>query len=445
MAPPETSKLSRKGLAEGSMGLLAIVTLGVSTVAPAYALTATIGPTALVVGEQMPAVFLVGFIPMLLVALGYRELNADAPDSGTSFTWATKAFGPYIGWLGGWGLVSATVIVLSNLAGIAVEFFYLLISEIFRVPAIADWSDNLAVNIPTCLVFMAAAVWVCYRGATATKALQYTLVVLQITVLVWYSIAAWRAVGAAPALVIFVILALYLAVSVSTMRFAGLGDTGLGLSNPETGENALAEMAVPVMGPFAVLVALAVLASSVASRQSTFVSPARTLLAMGHYRAIAERFAWVHPKYRSPGYATIVAGVVAGIFYSVMHVVSDHVLADTILTLGMMICFYYGLTAFACVFYFRRTLLLSPRNFFLRGAAPFAGGLVLAAVFVETALDSMNPQFGSGSSVFGVGLVFLLAVGIILLGVAIMLVISRHRPGFFLGETLRRDTPNFTG
>jgi amino acid transporter len=494
------SKLSRKGLAEGSMGLLAIVTLGVSTVAPAYALTATMGPTALVVGDHMPAVFLVGFIPMLLVALGYRELNADAPDSGTSFTWATKAFGPYVGWLGGWGLVSATVIVLSNLAGIAVEFFYLLLSEIFRVPAIADWPDHLAVNIATCLVFMAAAMWVCYRGPTATKAVQYTLVVLQVVVLAWYSIAAWIAAGDAPplpfswdwfnplsidsfaafaaglslsifiywgwdlcltlneeatdstktpgraaALVIFIILTLYLAVTVSTMRFAGLGDTGLGLSNPATGENVLAEMAVPVMGPFAVLVAVAVLASSVASLQSTFVSPARTLLAMGHYRAIAERFAWIHPKYRSPGYATIVAGVVAGVFYAVMHVVSDHVLADTILTLGMMICFYYGLTAFACVFYFRHTLRQSARNFFLRGVAPFTGGSILAAVFVETALDSMSPQFGSGSSVFGMGLVFLLAVGIILLGVVLMLVISWHRPGFFQGETLRRDTPSFTG
>ena len=492
------SKLSRKGLAEGSMGLLAIVTLGVSTVAPAYALTATIGPTALVVGEQMPAVFLVGFIPMLLVALGYRELNADAPDSGTSFTWATKAFGPYVGWLGGWGLVSATVIVLSNLAGIAVEFFYLLLAEIFRVPSIADWPDHLAVNIATCLVFMAAAMWVCYRGATATKAVQYALVLLQVVVLLWYSIAAWQAAGEAPALpfswdwfnplavdsfaafaagvslsifiywgwdicltlneeatdsaktpgraaalVIFIILTLYLSVSVSTLRFAGLGDTGL--DNPETGENILAELAVPVMGPFAVLVALAVLASSVASLQSTFVSPARTLLAMGHYRAIAERFAWIHPQYHSPGYATVVAGVVAGLFYAVMHVVSEHVLADTILTLGMMICFYYGLTAFACVFYFRHTLLLGARNFFLRGLAPLTGGLVLAAVFVETALDSMSPQFGSGSSVFGVGLVFLLGVGIILLGVILMLVISWHRPGFFRGETLRRDTPSFTG
>ena len=31
------------------------------------------------------------------------------------------AFGPWIGWMAGWGLVSATILVLSNLAGIAVE------------------------------------------------------------------------------------------------------------------------------------------------------------------------------------------------------------------------------------------------------------------------------------------------------------------------------------
>ena len=187
------------------------------------------------------------------------------------------------------------------------------------------------------------------------------------------------------------------------------------------------------------------LASSIASLQSTVVSPARTLLAMGHYRAIAERFAWIHPKYRSPGYATVVAGLAAAVFYAFMHVVSDHVLADTILTLGMMICFYYGLTAFACVYYFRQTLFHSARNFFLRGAAPFAGGLILAAVFLQTAYDSINTAFGSGSSVFGVGLVFLLGVGIIFLGVVVMMIIAWHRPGFFQGETLRQDTPTFEG
>lgn len=64
---------------------------------------------------------------MLLVAFAYRELNKAMPDCGTSFTWTVKAFGPRIGWMCGWGLVIATIIVLSNLAGVATSYFWLLV------------------------------------------------------------------------------------------------------------------------------------------------------------------------------------------------------------------------------------------------------------------------------------------------------------------------------
>jgi len=92
--------LKDKGLKHGAVGVFSSVVLGVASVAPAYALTATLGPTVSEVGLQMPAIFLAGFIPMLLVAYGYRELNREAPDAGTSFTWTTKAFGPHVGWMG---------------------------------------------------------------------------------------------------------------------------------------------------------------------------------------------------------------------------------------------------------------------------------------------------------------------------------------------------------
>ncbi|MFE6489756.1 hypothetical protein ACFVGN_43445, partial [Streptomyces sp. NPDC057757] len=105
-----------KGLRGNSVGLLGSVVLGVSTVAPVYCLTATLGPTVTAVGVQMPAVFLAGFLPMLLVAFAYKELNKDFPDCGTSFTWTVRAFGPRVGWMAGWGLTVATIIVLSNLA-----------------------------------------------------------------------------------------------------------------------------------------------------------------------------------------------------------------------------------------------------------------------------------------------------------------------------------------
>jgi hypothetical protein len=56
-------------------------------------------------------------------------------------------------------------------------------------------------------------------------------------------------------------------------------------------------------------------------------------------------------------------------------------------------------------------------------------------------VDSWSPDFGSGSEIFGVGLVFIIGVGILALGAVFMAVMARVRPGFFRGETLRKDTP----
>jgi hypothetical protein len=72
---------------------------------------------------------------------------------------------------------------------------------------------------------------------------------------------------------------------------------------------------------------------------------------------------------------------------------------------------------------------------------PLLGGVVLAVVFIQTAVDSWAPEFGSGSEIFGVGLVFVLGVGILLLGIVVMLVMARLRPGYFRGDTIRKDTP----
>ena len=188
-APPED--LGDKGLKHGSVGILSSVVLGVASVAPAYALTATLGPTVSEVGLQMPAIFLAGFIPMLLVAYSYREFNKVAPDAGTSFTWTTKAFGPHIGWLGGWGAVMAMIIVLSNLAGVAVSFLYLMLGEIFGSPALATLGDNVAVNIITCLAFIVVAMGISYRGMTTTKEVQYALVGIQMAVLALFVILAF--------------------------------------------------------------------------------------------------------------------------------------------------------------------------------------------------------------------------------------------------------------
>jgi hypothetical protein len=78
------------------------------------------------------------------------------------------------------------------------------------------------------------------------------------------------------------------------------------------------------------------------------------------------------------------------------------------------------------------------RAFFFKFLAPLLGGVILLVMFFKTAYDSMDPEYGSGSSVGGVGMVFILGLGVILLGMVIMLVMARIRPEFFKGQVLAR-------
>ena len=46
------------------------------------------------IGYRAPIVMVLAFVPMLLIALAFKYLNQADPDCGTTFTWATRAFGP---------------------------------------------------------------------------------------------------------------------------------------------------------------------------------------------------------------------------------------------------------------------------------------------------------------------------------------------------------------
>jgi amino acid transporter len=78
------------------------------------------------VGLQSPAIAVLAFVPMLLTSIGYSELNKADPDCGTTFTWATRAFGPRTGWAGGWGIIAADVLVMASLAQVAGQYGFLL-------------------------------------------------------------------------------------------------------------------------------------------------------------------------------------------------------------------------------------------------------------------------------------------------------------------------------
>ena len=102
--PPKVTELpQKKGLKPGALGLLPPPIIATASVAPAYSIAATLVFVVVAVGVQSPIVAILAFVPMLLTSIGYSELNKADPDCGTTFTWATRTFGPRTGWAGGRG------------------------------------------------------------------------------------------------------------------------------------------------------------------------------------------------------------------------------------------------------------------------------------------------------------------------------------------------------
>jgi hypothetical protein len=123
-----------------------------------------------------------------------------------------------------------------------------------------------------------------------------------------------------------------------------------------------------------------------------------------------------------------------------LSLVSTNALADSIASLGLAVAFYYGITAFACVVYFRRTVFRNARNFFLRGLLPLLGGIGMVVAFVIASISYLNPE--SGFTTFGsLGGIFVIGIGMLALGVPLMVACAVRLRAFFRGETLNADTP----
>jgi amino acid transporter len=489
--PPAHVK-SDKGLQADALGLVGNVVIGLAATAPAYSLAATMGYIVLAVGEKAPSIFVLAFIPMLMVAFAYRELARDTPDCGTTFTWGTKAFGPWIGWIGGWGLAVSAIIVLANVAEIAAIY-------LFRFVGLDSLAESMTAKVLLGCFFIIAMTAVSARGIVLSERIQNVLMAIQFVVLIAVSIIAlvrvfsgtagdqaitpqlswlWpsgldaSSIAAAVILCIFIywgwdaclavgeetrdsantpgkaaiittvlLLATYLLVAFAIQSFAGFGDTDIGLNNEENVDDVLTVLGDPVAGSIAAAaLLLTVSVSALSSTQTTILPTARGTLAMAVYEAIPKRFAYVHPRYMTPAFGTVVMGVAALGFYLLLSFISQNALADSIASLGLAVAFYYLITAFACTWYFRRTLLDSARNLFFRGIFPVLGGLAMVWAFFQSAIDMIKPDYGY--TAFGsIGGVFVFGVGMLVLGVPLMLAcFAFGTKRFFRGETLTSET-----
>ena len=181
-----------------------------------------------------------------------------------------------------------------------------------------------------------------------------------------------------------VLLGTYVLVTMAAQSFAGVGDKGIGLGNPDNSNDVINVLGHAVFGSsrigsvFTHLLLLMVLSSAAASTQTTILPTARTTLAMAVYRAIPTTFAKIHPRYQTPSVSTVAMGVVSAIVYvSINYLSAGSVISDSVTACGIFIALYYGITGFACAWFYRKTLTSNARDFWMQGVIPVLGGLIL--------------------------------------------------------------------
>jgi amino acid transporter len=510
-APPSlVEQQAEKGLKTGALGLVSSVVMGVASTAPAYSLAATLGLIVVTVGLGAPIVALIAFVPIFLTSIGYSELNKADPDCGTTFTWGTRAFGPRTGWAGGWAIVAADILVMMSLAQVAGQYVFQLFGAhgiggnptsgwvllvgilwivamtyiCYRGIEVSAMFQRvlLSIEVVMLLVFSVVALvrvgngnhpatsisptwaWLNPFHISSFSAFVSGIILMLFIYWGWDTAVAVneetkdpsKTPGRAAILSTVILLVTYVITIFAAQSFAGVGTTGTGLANQDNSGDVLSVLGSEVFGGagfglfLARLLILMVLTSAAASTQTTILPTARTTLSMAAYGALPKSFARMHPRYLTPTVSTIVMGLISIVLYIPFNYFSGgNMIYDAVTAIGLYIAFYYGLTGFACAWYYRKTLTSSARNLWMQGILPALGGLLMYfaggwSVWADWDYASDN-SYTSWLMPFWphwyIGGVFLIAFFSALAGLALGIYMRFARPAFFKKQTLTRATP----
>jgi amino acid transporter len=472
--------IADKGLKAGAIGFVSNIVIGTASVAPAYSLAATLGFIAAIngIGVHSPGVMIAAFVPMLLIAAAYRHLNRADPDCGTTFAWATRAVGPPLGWINGWAIFAADVIVMASLADVAATYTYQLFG----------WSygqNHTWVIIVGAVAWIVLMTWICHRGIELSARLQQLLLSYEVVMLLIFAGVALATVyihhpahsmtvqpswlnpfaggfspmvdgvllavfiywgwdsgvavneetkdrrngpGIAAIISTLLLVVIYVVVSSAAQSYGG---TGFLIKNST---DVLTPLGPSVLGSVGnKLLIIAILFSASASTQTTILPTARTTLSMARWGALPAAFGRVHPRFRTPTLSTLGMGALS-IVWTVLLLAfnpSGHVLGDAITALGFMIAFYYGFTGIACVVYFRRRIFRSVKDFLWVGVAPLAGALILFGIFGKAFHDYSNSGVSYSNPILGIQTPIFIGVGGLIVGIVLMIVAIPFQREYF--------------
>jgi amino acid transporter len=474
-ASDSSSTSAEPELKHGAIGFIDALVIGLASTSPAYSLAAVIGSIVALVGVYAPGVLLASFVPMLLIASAFYYLNKVDPDCGTTFSWVTRAMGPWFGWIGGWAISMTGVLVVGSLADVAVRFG-------LRAFGLDDLADNTPVVMVLTVLVIIAMTALCVIGTEVTAKFQNVLILAQVvSLLIFAVVALYRAIsgdspleaetpsiswlnpfaeggaaltaglllgvfaywgwesavnlteetqdsestpGKAAIFSTVVLLVTYVSVAYAVVAFAG---TTFLADNAGEEESIFALLGEQVLGGWDWILLLAVSTSALASTQTTIIPASRTGLSMARRMAMPHRLAHIHPRYRTPDVSTWTVAAIAIAWYVVINIISENALFDSLTALSLLIAFYYALTGIACAIYYRKQLLRSASNLLLIGVGPVIGSIMLIWLLIRSISDLNDPESSStGVAWFGFGPPLVIGVAIFLVGVVFMVAWRWH-------------------
>jgi amino acid transporter len=478
--PRDTSAPGEKGLKAGALGYMSNLVIAIASTAPAYSLATTLGFVAAVGGitTHAPAVLLVSFVPILFISAAYRYLNLADPDAGTSFAWGTRALGPHMGWINGWAIFLADVIVMASLSEIASVYTFDLVGW-------TSASTSTTAIIIGSVVWIVLMTWICYRGIELSARIQALLLSTECLILVLFSIVALADVYSGKAGTFKPEFSWFNPFALGTTPLLGgilLGifiywgwDSGVAVNeeseNPaegpgraavlstvllvliyvlvgtaaqaEHGTHFLAAHSTDVLSPLGTRVfgtgilqkflLFSVLTSASASTQTTILPTARTTISMASWGALPKAFARVHPRFLTPSFSTLMMGGVSIVWTVGLLLTSSpsNVLSDSITGLGFAILFYYGFTGLFCVVYYRRELFKSWHRALLVGLVPLIGFVAMAYIFIKDFITVSTPGYNLTPPILGIQTPIVIGIGGLLLGLVAMVAQWIYMPEFF--------------
>lgn len=395
-----------KGLASGTLGAFESAIMGIAGTAPAFSVAVTTATIVGAVGELSVGSILYCGLIMFGIMLAFTHLNKITRHAGATYAWVGKVFGESWGFLAGWGLLIASIFFMVSATTPAATATLKMFSELFGAPE--AWVKDVSYVTFTAWVWLTLVTIVVIKGIQHASYAQLILTVIETVIIFALIIGAFVEYGDKPAHAFS--WSWFSPTSFSAETFAqgaliaiffywgwdvtmNLGEeTKEGTPNPASSgafwamvnlilffiimmivvlitltDAEIAEAETNVLyaiadklfpKPWSYLAVLSTILSTIGTIETQILQFSRSMFAMSRDNALHPIYAKVHPEWKTPWVATFVIWFLGSVllFCATMMPSVKMILDASITAIGIQICFYMSLAAFACAWWYRDKL-----------------------------------------------------------------------------------------